>query len=713
MTTRNLHRTGWRTFLAGSVFSLVGCVDVVDSENFTPEVEPGMMELGVGMQLPEQEDQEGMEAKAGRMTGPQAKQGSSLVEPLKDVQLFGFQVENLPADESAIVDLSVQTPYLFTRPTVTATKLDADGAAAFSPTTLMPEGVNYFIGYGRTKQKFGAVSNEQPDRVRQEKFKNGDLISPWDRDPDFSVNASRLREFYFGPSLVFEGSLSDGSNKNANRLLCWLNRVLDVKAMVNGEERSLASITEMENPPLATIYTNYIGNVAGSYRSVKSFFNHIYNELIGLQTKAKIPGNAQAPYKPLIDALLARIKEPVAKPEFVAPGLDFAWEDALRFKVVQDADGFWLLKLTNTDLLQGGVPDGEETYSFPEELGLPDGALVLHFLTEEEQAANKHPVFKYFKFESQDKNMSNIGLPTSNYAFPAELIYRVATRIKTSETKQSGKWKPTSVWTDFLGNYTQGGAVQAKTQSVALVEPLRYMVSALVTKARLQSLTLPQGGDGGNLTIKEGFPITGIIVGLQRYVGWNGEQLLIPPAGEPYREFVYYDKELNGTDLKVTDAAFDSFQPLSYTLVMESAKGNVQALRDAVANKETDPQTYREEENKTHQYVLLELLNNQQDFQGHGGQVIHLGNHFYLVGELKLSDQLNKAGVNWDGVTECSIFQQHKLVKANLVITTLAGAYNCVPDLRNPTLSISLKTSFQWQNGVVFDDNIPLDAAQP
>ena len=92
----------------------------------------------------------------------------------------------------------------------------------------------------------------------------------------------------------------------------------------------------------------------------------------------------------------------------------------------------------------------------------------------------------------------------------------------------------------------------------------------------------------------------------------------------------------------------------------------------------------------------LELTNNTGNaFTGVDG-IVPAGAKFYLVG--RLEPQANKA--------DNKVFAQAYNTKANVTITSLAHAYNCIPDLKNPKLELGLSVNLEWTEGLVQDVTI-------
>ena len=97
-------------------------------------------------------------------------------------------------------------------------------------------------------------------------------------------------------------------------------------------------------------------------------------------------------------------------------------------------------------------------------------------------------------------------------------------------------------------------------------------------------------------------------------------------------------------------------------------------------------------------YIAVEFKNNSgADFYGDDG-LVKDGATFYMVAQL---DPGATTGVTANGRT--SVFEQDYTTVANLTISSLAKAYNCIPDLRSTQLSLGLAVDLTWQDGIVFD----------
>lgn len=297
--------------------------------------------------------------------------------------------------------------------------------------------------------------------------------------------------------------------------------------------------------------------------------------------------------------------------------------------------------------------------NFPGSADLPEGSVDI------EWDGTAH------KFKEGD--YSGMAQP-STYVYPAQLWYRVNSKIQTSNKSEQTTYNNTNDWAAILGNHDDGDHVDARTRAVAIVHPIQYAVGRLDVKVKLAN-----GGDlednsdiveehATNVDASEGFKITGILVGGQKSVGFNFE-----PIGA--NEFTIYDKVMTSTqeavpaDMMAMPAAnFDAAQ-VNHTLVLENDSSDVR--------------------------IAVEMQNTTGvDFYGVDGGLIPKGGKFYVVATLKVD-----AAANATIRTAHKVFQQDYVTKANLTLTNLRSAYNTIPDLRTPQLEIGFSVDLTWQNG--------------
>ena len=307
--------------------------------------------------------------------------------------------------------------------------------------------------------------------------------------------------------------------------------------------------------------------------------------------------------------------------------------------------------------VNGTAPNATLTYAesfagkdYPTAFNLPDGAGQIDWDTN---------TFKYI--DNADNTGLNVGA-LSSYVYPASLYYWTNSSIKTATTPQGDNYTGKTSWNDVLSDlYTNTREVEANTQSVALEQTINYAVGRLDIYAQFENGQISDAKDEEVTFPATGFQLTGVLIGGQKNVGWNFQ-----PTGTT--EYTIYDAAVKtGTYITRTKPG----TPNTRTLVLET---------EGVA---TDPFETK--------YIALEFVNNSNEaFQGVDG-IVPVGGKFYLVGEITSNTAHPK------------VFQQDYYTTANVKISSLKKAYNCIPDLRTPQLELGLSVDLTWQQGLTDD----------
>lgn len=288
--------------------------------------------------------------------------------------------------------------------------------------------------------------------------------------------------------------------------------------------------------------------------------------------------------------------------------------------------------------------------TYPQNVGLPDGAAQVKWTG---------AAFDYI-------NSSNVGslayTSMANFVYPASLYYTTNTAIKTSTSRLADQYGTN--WDTCLALYKGGGTVTATTQSVALVEPVKYAVGRFDVAAKFSASSINDnvGESIAVITAEDSITLDGILIGGQKNADWQ----FAPLASS--EEYTIYDASVTSTKLGTADIA-----------------SKIMAQSLALPTKAGDNVNF-----------ALELTNNtDKAFTGIDG-IVPAGAKFYLVGQLV--PQADKAGNQ--------VFAKAYNTKANVTISSLAHAYNCIPDLKNPKLELGLSVNLEWTEGLVQDITI-------
>lgn len=287
--------------------------------------------------------------------------------------------------------------------------------------------------------------------------------------------------------------------------------------------------------------------------------------------------------------------------------------------------------------------------TYPQNVGLPDGAAQLKF---------EGGSFSYI----DSKNIGNLSYTNMDrFVYPASLYYMANTDIKTADTRLSDRYSTN--WETCLGLYSGVGKVTATTQSVALVQPVKYAVGRFDVAAKFSASSINDNvGESIAVTAGDGITLDGILIGGQKNADWQ----FAPLASS--EEYTIYDASVTSTKLGTADIA-----------------SKIMAQSLALPTAAATPVNF-----------ALELTNNtDKAFTGIDG-IVPDGAKFYLVGQL--IPQADKAGNQ--------VFAKAYNTKANVTISSLAHAYNCIPDLKNPKLELGLSVNLEWREGLVQDITI-------
>ena len=390
---------------------------------------------------------------------------------------------------------------------------------------------------------------------------------------------------------------------------------------------------------LATLYQNFITMSAGSSKSVQLALQDLYTSLESLK-KSQTTEN-----QTVITAI----------------------ETAIKTNASVGTDG----TLTLNEAVSG----------YPEDNNLPDGAATVSWSSTDKK-------FTASQNSTYTKDAVLVSAFTS-YVYPANLWYRANTAIKTSDDALNSEYTNEVDWPTILGKYNEdNGTVTASTRSIALKDQIQYAVARLDTKVTCAGTLYDH--NGAVVALKDGgFPVTGILVGGQKKVDWQFQ----PSTASDATQYTVYDKEMNSTTSGSTTTkmiASTTGSIYNHTLLLESSK-------DQTVN------------------MVVELENNTgKAFYGYNKQVIPAGSKFYMVAQLNPSATTGvtpptSAGTAFD---KTKVFQQDFTTIANLKIVSndadghdkgLGAAYNVIPDLRTPALSIGLSVDLTWQTGLTFD----------
>lgn len=289
---------------------------------------------------------------------------------------------------------------------------------------------------------------------------------------------------------------------------------------------------------------------------------------------------------------------------------------------------------------------------YPRDLNLPDGAAQVKW----NSATNQFDVVN----EANIGNLSYTSL--DKFVYPSSLYYWVNTPIKTSDTPLASQFEGKNNWKECTDLYQGSGTVEPTTSSVALENAIQYAVARLDVSARFNAETVKDNlQEDVTVSAGNGITLDGILVGGQKKLKWDFATAV------DGTEYTIYDASITSTKLGSTNTG----TIIAQSLALQSGTG-------------------------TTVNFALELTNNTgAAFTGVDG-IVPNGGRFYLVGKL----------VPEAGTADNLVFKQDYTTTAKVNITSLAHAYNCIPDLKNPKLELGLSVDLTWEKGLSQDVTI-------
>lgn len=437
------------------------------------------------------------------------------------------------------------------------------------------------------------------------------------------------------------------ASKEATRTTSEQDMLKILNAIANAEGWA----TQTDDTPLKDLYDSFVSLKAGSSNSILATVQALYNNLN--DEKGEITGDVKTAINTVITTY------------FSAQGK--APEATLTFK-----DDY--AKYNNN--------------GYPTNIGLPDGSVQLSY-TEPTTEPEADGVFTYVTnvdYDTDENNTMNVAA-LNDYVYPASLYYWTNTACRVSNESKADEYDTNkdNEWSTLLSTVygNTNGSVAASTRSVGLVNQINYAVARFDLNVKFVGGELldngkdwPTAGQGvaNSITVPtDGMTMTGVLVGGQKNVGWDFAQTTTQT-----KEQTIYDSYLgdNGKGLGVKA----NTPVTAYTLALQTKE------------KEADPEVAN---------FALEFVNNTgEDFVGHDG-IVPAGGKFYLVGQLTTDPT-----TGGNNKTNNYIFEQDHTTVANVTISSLKSAYNCIPDLRTPGLELGLSVNLEWESGLVNDVTI-------
>lgn len=426
---------------------------------------------------------------------------------------------------------------------------------------FVPVGTSHFLFYGKAID----YAAEEAITTMDEKFEYGILNTYGLEESEFKTPS----DIVFRLEPINTSNERQANNEVGKAIVSLLASIANTT--VSGVAAPDNAWKTTTNKILAPLYKNFIGITTGSSNSLAVMLSDLYNSLPYVQSTEAA--------RPLADALKDKI-------EAACNGIPAS----------------------------GSPASLKSQYAgYPANIGLPDGAARIRWNVTGTNPNTFVDITGNYWIGNRFDN--------TKYVYPAALWYYVNTPLKASTEKESPEYENAGNWEGVINSVYNGAAnvVENNTQSVALQLPVQYGVGRIETK-----ITMPAGtfydGNGQEVTIGNGYTLTGMLIGGQSSVGYD----FVTLGNE---NMTIYDRNM-----------------ASSTII---AKPNTTT---ATANQTLALQT------KTNQvvYAALELRNGGDAFMGADG-TIPAGGTFYLTAKLDPTTASNYQS----GVLDKIVMQDH------------------------------------------------------
>lgn len=433
-------------------------------------------------------------------------------------------------------------------------------------------------------------------------------------------------------------TVTDQSTLGLNNLTFDLEAIKNDISVPDAASTLAGYLTDVANSHAGELYWKNSNNVILK-NLFDNFTNHGHN----------LPGSA-ASVKALLMALKAAANSYLTSSEAIGN------EESSILQAIID----------NTTAKAAAIGDVTAT-SYPRNINLPDGAAALRWVEVEEN----NETVKKFMPQMQTTTLDDINTIT-RFTYPASLYYFVNSDIRTSDGMVSLPTEYNNVtesvtktaWNAILDQNFTGTKVTPTTRAVALTDPVQYAVAQLQvntsysTPSGKPANTLPDAVNA-NIEVDGKFLLKGVIICGQRPVNYN----FVPgDNSDALTKFIYDSQVKENCTLSAssTDACT--------TLVLQSYE--------------------REDVN-----VILEYENTSDDltFKCVDG-IVYPHTRFYLIGKV---EALKGEQVTTSEETH-QVFTKDYITTVNMTVTSLAKAYNVLPNLLGGGLELGVELTTKW-----------------
>lgn len=635
----------WHAAIAAiAICSFSACASSEEDELQNSENERGVVKTEFTISFPQQ-----MGARTRQSEAIVQGQTTPVFRGLQKIELrpFSIKAENVSSNTNIPGSINLGTStgdagYTLASNASSIVTLKPTGTNQVSKSQLykdieVPIGTRSFMFYGVAKDNETSTGSHNIVNGALEKKETGTTLN------DISISPVQI---YGNNDTHNNDTHNDDTHNEAATIAKYLTNIAKASATIDGEEKN-------------TLYffPNFTKITTGSWNSVKAAVRELYKSVY---STANYDTNGNATNLPgaIVKAILKQ-----GETTFATEGTD----GTLNFTV---------------------------DYTYPRNIGLPDGAAYVEWNSE--------------AFVVKTKDNINLSIASlDKYVYPASLYYYGLSNIKTVGSPMNSYYNSDRTWAEIIKEYNnqsdKSDVVQSTTRSIAIENEVQYAVGRLdVTVQATNGLSTLKDANNQDVSLGANtFPITGIIVGNQRVVDYKFEAKEKSKTGNQY---TIYDSQVTENTPYLYNGS--NVPAATHTLVLETVD----------VNEDQEKATTETTEGKITYYkapnadvpIAVEFENKSgKTFVGRNKELIYPDTKFYLIG--KLYPDKNKTEHYDNDESKPLIkkaFVKDYITTANFKVSSLQNAYNMLPDLRTPHLEIGLSVDLNWKTGITQDISI-------
>ena len=627
-----------------AICSFSACASSEEDELQNSENERGVVKTEFTISFPQQ-----MGARTRQSEAIVQGQTTPVFRGLQKIELrpFSIKAENVSSNTNIPGSINLGTStgdagYTLASNASSIVTLKPTGTNQVSKSQLykdieVPIGTRSFMFYGVAKDNETSTGSHNIVNGALEKKETGTTLN------DISISPVQI---YGNNDTHNNDTHNDDTHNEAATIAKYLTNIAKASATIDGEEKN-------------TLYffPNFTKITTGSWNSVKAAVRELYKSVY---STANYDTNGNATNLPgaIVKAILKQ-----GETTFATEGTD----GTLNFTV---------------------------DYTYPRNIGLPDGAAYVEWNSE--------------AFVVKTKDNINLSIASlDKYVYPASLYYYGLSNIKTVGSPMNSYYNSDRTWAEIIKEYNnqsdKSDVVQSTTRSIAIENEVQYAVGRLdVTVQATNGLSTLKDANNQDVSLGANtFPITGIIVGNQRVVDYKFEAKEKSKTGNQY---TIYDSQVTENTPYLYNGS--NVPAATHTLVLETVDVNEDQEKATTETTEGEITYYKAPNADVP--IAVEFENKSgKTFVGRNKELIYPDTKFYLIG--KLYPDKNKTEHYDNDESKPLIkkaFVKDYITTANFKVSSLQNAYNMLPDLRTPHLEIGLSVDLNWKTGITQDISI-------